>query len=146
MNPLEPLTRQEVAEFQTSSPTEWVNRSAAVRAAALKATICRSSPLRVLRSVHRLAQLAQRPVDATLDRGERLSGQLGDLRDGQLGAEAQRDRLTLLLAQQSQALADEVAIGDPLQISRWAPRSVRSLCARAPAPRWPVAGHGRAGS
>ncbi len=35
MNPLEPLTRQEVAEFHTSSPTEWVNRSAVVRAAAL---------------------------------------------------------------------------------------------------------------
>ena len=35
MNPLEPLTRQEVREFQTSSPTEWVSRSAVVRAAAL---------------------------------------------------------------------------------------------------------------
>jgi O-antigen ligase len=35
MNPLEPLTRQEVDEFQTSSPNEWVNRSAAVRSAAL---------------------------------------------------------------------------------------------------------------
>ena len=35
MNPLEPLTRQEVREFQTSSPTEWVDRSAVVRSAAL---------------------------------------------------------------------------------------------------------------
>ena len=35
MNPLEPLTRQEVDEFQTSSATEWVKRSAVVRAAAL---------------------------------------------------------------------------------------------------------------
>jgi len=35
MNPLEPLTEQEVAEFRTSSPTEWVNRAPTVRAAAL---------------------------------------------------------------------------------------------------------------
>src|SRR5207237_10661253 len=35
MNPREHLTRQEVAEFQTSRPTEWVNRSTIVRAAAL---------------------------------------------------------------------------------------------------------------
>jgi hypothetical protein len=35
MNPLEPLTRQEVKQFRTSDPTEWVTRSAAVRAAAL---------------------------------------------------------------------------------------------------------------
>jgi hypothetical protein len=35
MNPLEPLTREEVREFRTSSPTEWVNRAATVRAAAL---------------------------------------------------------------------------------------------------------------
>lgn len=35
MNPFEALTRQEVREFRTSSPTEWVNRAATVRAAAL---------------------------------------------------------------------------------------------------------------
>jgi hypothetical protein len=35
MDPLEPLTQQEVREFRTSSPTEWVNRAATVRAAAL---------------------------------------------------------------------------------------------------------------
>ena len=35
MNPLEPLTRQAVKEFRTSSPNEWVNRAAVVRAAAL---------------------------------------------------------------------------------------------------------------
>jgi hypothetical protein len=35
MNPLEPLTREEVREFQSASPTEWVNRAAIVRAAAL---------------------------------------------------------------------------------------------------------------
>jgi O-Antigen ligase len=35
MNPLEPLTQQEVREFRSSSPTVWVNRAAAVRAAAL---------------------------------------------------------------------------------------------------------------
>jgi hypothetical protein len=35
MNPFEPLTRQEAKEFRTSSPTEWVNRSAIVRTAAL---------------------------------------------------------------------------------------------------------------
>jgi hypothetical protein len=35
MDPLEPLTQQEVKEFQTSSPTEWVKRAATVRAAAL---------------------------------------------------------------------------------------------------------------
>ena len=35
MDPLEPLTQQEVSEFRTSSPTEWVNRAAVVRAAAL---------------------------------------------------------------------------------------------------------------
>jgi O-antigen ligase len=35
MNPLEPLTQQEVREFRTPSPTEWVNRAATVRAAAL---------------------------------------------------------------------------------------------------------------
>jgi hypothetical protein len=35
MDPLEPLTQQEVAEFRTSSPTEWVKRAATVRAAAL---------------------------------------------------------------------------------------------------------------
>ena len=35
MNPLEPLTQQEVREFRTSSPTEWVKRAATVRAAAL---------------------------------------------------------------------------------------------------------------
>jgi len=35
MDPLEALTKQEVREFRTSSPTEWVNRAAAVGAAAL---------------------------------------------------------------------------------------------------------------
>ncbi len=35
MNPLEPLTRQEVRLFDTSSPEAWVNRSTLVRAAAL---------------------------------------------------------------------------------------------------------------
>jgi hypothetical protein len=35
MNPFEALTRQEVREFRTSSPTEWVKRAATVRAAAL---------------------------------------------------------------------------------------------------------------
>jgi O-antigen ligase len=35
MDPLEALTRQEVREFRTSSPREWVNRAASVRAAAL---------------------------------------------------------------------------------------------------------------
>jgi len=35
MDPLELLTQQEVREFRTSSPTEWVNRAATVRAAAL---------------------------------------------------------------------------------------------------------------
>jgi hypothetical protein len=35
MNPFEPLTKQEAKEFQTSSPTDWVKRSAIVRAAAL---------------------------------------------------------------------------------------------------------------
>jgi hypothetical protein len=35
MDPLEPLTQQEVRAFRTSSPTDWVNRAAAVRAAAL---------------------------------------------------------------------------------------------------------------
>ncbi|HEY2201797.1 MAG TPA: hypothetical protein VGH56_07910, partial [Solirubrobacteraceae bacterium] len=35
MNPFEPLTRQEAKEFRTSSPTDWVNRSAIVRTAAL---------------------------------------------------------------------------------------------------------------
>ena len=35
MNPFEALTRQEVREFRTSSPVEWVNRAATVRAAAL---------------------------------------------------------------------------------------------------------------
>jgi len=38
MNPLDPLTRQEVEEFRTSDPPEWVNRSAVVRAAALAST------------------------------------------------------------------------------------------------------------
>ena len=35
MNPLEPLTQQEAREFRTSSATEWVDRSAVVRSAAL---------------------------------------------------------------------------------------------------------------
>jgi hypothetical protein len=35
MDPLEALTQQEVREFRTSSPTEWVNRAAVVGAAAL---------------------------------------------------------------------------------------------------------------
>lgn len=35
MNPLEPLTREAVREFQTNSPTEWVRRAAVMRAAAL---------------------------------------------------------------------------------------------------------------
>jgi O-antigen ligase len=35
MDPLEALTQQEVREFRTSSPTEWVKRAATVRAAAL---------------------------------------------------------------------------------------------------------------
>ena len=35
MDPLEALTQQEVKEFQTPSPEEWVNRAATVRAAAL---------------------------------------------------------------------------------------------------------------
>jgi hypothetical protein len=35
MNPLEPLTRKATRELRTSSPTEWVKRAAAVRAAAL---------------------------------------------------------------------------------------------------------------
>jgi O-antigen ligase len=35
MNPLEPLTRQEVMEFRSSKATDWVNGSAVVRAAAL---------------------------------------------------------------------------------------------------------------
>ncbi len=35
MDPLEPLTKEEVAEFRTASPTEWVNRAPTVRAAAL---------------------------------------------------------------------------------------------------------------
>ena len=35
MNPLEPLTREEVRELRSSSPTEWVKRAPAVRAAAL---------------------------------------------------------------------------------------------------------------
>jgi O-Antigen ligase len=35
MDPLEALTRQEVREFRTSSPTEWIRRAARVRAAAL---------------------------------------------------------------------------------------------------------------
>jgi O-Antigen ligase len=37
MNPRDPLTLQEVREFRTASPTEWVNRAAIVRAAALRA-------------------------------------------------------------------------------------------------------------
>jgi hypothetical protein len=35
MNPLEPLTRQAVKALGGSSPTEWVKRAPAVRAAAL---------------------------------------------------------------------------------------------------------------
>jgi hypothetical protein len=35
MDPLEPLTREAAKELQTPSPTEWVRRAAAVRAAAL---------------------------------------------------------------------------------------------------------------
>ncbi len=35
MNPFEALTRQEVKEFRTSSPREWINRAATVHAAAL---------------------------------------------------------------------------------------------------------------
>ncbi len=35
MNPLEPLTQQEVTAFRTSSPAEWVDRAATVRAEAL---------------------------------------------------------------------------------------------------------------
>jgi hypothetical protein len=35
MNPYEPLTLQEAKAFQTSNPTEWVSRAAAVGAAAL---------------------------------------------------------------------------------------------------------------
>ena len=35
MNPTEPLTQEEVREFQSRSPTEWVNRAAIVRADAL---------------------------------------------------------------------------------------------------------------
>ena len=35
MDPLEALTQQEAREFRTSRPTEWVNRTAIVDAAAL---------------------------------------------------------------------------------------------------------------
>ena len=41
-------------------------------------------------------ELAQSPVNAAFDGRERLAEDLGDLRDGELGAEAQRDRLALL--------------------------------------------------
>jgi hypothetical protein len=36
MNPRDPLTQQEAAEFNTSSPTEWVSRAPTVAAAALQ--------------------------------------------------------------------------------------------------------------
>jgi hypothetical protein len=36
MNPRDPLTRQEVLQFRTASPTEWVKRAAIVLAAALR--------------------------------------------------------------------------------------------------------------
>src|SRR3954454_284470 len=45
------------------------------------------------------AQLPERPVDPSLHRSEPLSERRGHLRDGELGAEAQRDRLALLVAQ-----------------------------------------------
>ncbi|HEY6407605.1 MAG TPA: hypothetical protein VIY29_09070, partial [Ktedonobacteraceae bacterium] len=43
--------------------------------------------------------LAQRPVDTTLDGREGLLEQAGDVRDGEVRAEAQGDRLALLGAQ-----------------------------------------------
>ena len=96
MDPLEPLTGQEVSEFRTSSPTRMgqPRGQRARRRIGQRRSVDR--PVMSASSVHRLAQLAQGPVYAALHRCERLSGQLGDLRDGQVGAEAQRDRLALL--------------------------------------------------
>src|SRR5215208_967427 len=75
-----------------------------------------SSPARtprVERSLIQLgAQLAQRAVDAAFDPREGLLEQLGDLRDGEVGAETQRDRLALLVAQSSQRALDLVAVLD----------------------------------
>ncbi len=78
MNPLEPLTREAAKELRGSSPTEWVVRAAVVRATALESNDLSIFPPE-LRSGHSFAQLVERPVDATLDRGERLAGELGDL-------------------------------------------------------------------
>src|SRR3954447_10186723 len=59
-----------------------------------------------------VAELAQRPVDPALDRGERLAQRLGDLGHGQLGAEAQGDRLALLGAERRERALDNVAVLD----------------------------------
>ena len=56
-----------------------------------------------------VAQLAQRPVDPPLDRREGFSLQPGDLGHSHVGAEAQRDRLSLLVAEAREG-AVEVAL------------------------------------
>ena len=90
------------------------------------------------------AELAQRAVHATLDRGQRLAEHLGDLRHGQLGAEAQRDRLALLGGELGRARAG--AARDPRRRRAGVLGAVARARARAraPAPRRPRAARGRA--
>src|SRR5439155_7123306 len=68
-------------------------------------------------SFERIPELAQRPVDASLDGRQRLARHAGDLRDRKVCAEAQRDRLALLFAEDGEASLDEIAVGDLLDLA-----------------------------
>src|SRR4051794_9493207 len=60
-------------------------------------------------------ELAQGPVDPSLDRRQRLLQQLGHLRHREVGAEAQGDRLALLRAQLRERAVELVAMLDAFQ-------------------------------
>ena len=87
-------------------------------------------------------ELPQRAVNAAFDGRQRLAEHLRDLGHGEVGAEAQRDRLALLGAQRGQRAAELVAVLDRGERVDLLARACRPARARASPPR--PGGRGRA--
>src|SRR5579884_628277 len=64
-------------------------------------------------------ELPQSPVHASLDGGQLLAGDAGDLGNGEVRAVAQRDRLALLVAQRRQRPLQRVSLLDCLEVVFW---------------------------
>src|SRR3954447_7010184 len=59
--------------------------------------------------IHFITHLAQRAIDASLDRCQLFFRQSGDLRNGEIGAESQSNRLAFLLAERLERAPNRVA-------------------------------------